>query len=348
MQSDRPGQDLQALTRAAPSWAAAFAHAPIQEVLPCIARLIKPPLGSQAVAQLFAPHLLAALGRAILSEDKSLINVGMPLLVELCSALRPQGGSVQQAHLPVILTAANQQGLTMAGFIQSLIRSWPNQPAGNKSQAAATHSTDVACTWAAVQCLPHADSNPQHRIRLLEGLITATDDALQESTQPPAAATSSNAKEVLFLQSYARGTLASMLAAHAPQSLQQQADSALQLLYKHRQDFHVVRCTAEVVSLAKKAGAQISCSRLQVHMLHDLCKLHAPGLHSTGLMIVLARDIVRHHLVVASSVGSSAALCSPDSWQSCRRWSVSIQVSCPLCKLLQVAVIFVLNVFNRH
>lgn len=262
VQSDTPGQDLQALTRASQSWATLFAHAPIRELLPCIARLIKPPLGSPAVAQLFGPHLLAAVGRAILSEETSLVAVGMPLLVNLCCALSPQGAPAQQAAMPVILTAANQEGFKMAGFIKSLIQTWP----GKDLQMALTDKAGVALTWAAVQCLPHADSNPKQSIKLLQDLITATEDA-QSGSPSSDATSSSDRQQVLFLQSYARGTLASLLAAYSPEALQQQAENALWVLHTHPHDFHVVRCTAEVVSLAKEACTLFSPAQLQVRHL---------------------------------------------------------------------------------
>ena len=224
------------------------------------------------MAQLFGPHLLAAVGRAILSEEAPLVELGMPLLVDLCHALRPQGITAQQAALPVILTAAHQQGLKIAGLIQSIIQSWPEQPAST-TNGETSRSLSVGLAWAAVQCLPHADSNPQHSIKLLQGLIVATDTALTSLPCNGTDLASNHAQEVLFLQCYARGTLASLSEAHAPKHLQQQAVNALAQLYRHPDNFHVIRCAAEVVSLAQKAGFVFPVSELQVrrHLIVHWC-----------------------------------------------------------------------------
>lgn len=199
----------------------------------------------------------------------------MPLIVDLCHSLRPQGGSAQQAALPVILTAAHQQGLKIAGLIQSIIHSWPQQSVST-SKGDISHSTSVALAWAAVQCLPHADSNPQHSIKLLQGLIAATETALTSLPSDGTDLASSHAQELLFLQCYARGTLASLSEAHAPEQLQQQAGNALAHLYRHPHNFHVIRCAAEVVTLAKKAGSVFPSSQLQVRRHHlDWTPMHS-------------------------------------------------------------------------
>lgn len=289
LQDSESGPGLQALNRAALTWAPLFAHSPITEVLPCISALITPPLGGSAVAQLFGPHFLAAVGRAILSQDQSLVDLGMPLLVDLCNALRPQGSSVQHASLPVILTA-HQHGLQMASFIQNIIGAWPQPPPATDSSivttateavATAAHGSSIALAWAAVQCLPHADSNPQRSVKLLQRLTSATepettnisrasDAAVTQAsdaavTQASDAATNSaKVKRVLFLHCYTRGTLASLLKAHAPQDLAKEATSVLKLLQRHPHDFHVIRCAAEVVSLAKEVGSLFPASQLQV------------------------------------------------------------------------------------
>ena len=298
LQDTESGQGLQALNRAALTWAPLFAYAPVAEVLPCISTLITAPSGGPDVAHLFGPHFLAAVGRAILSQDQCLIGLGMPLLVDLCNALRPQGASPQHASLPVILTA-HQQGLQMADFIQSIISAWPQPPpeaaatvtgsAATATEAApstgstattaaetvatAEHGSSVALVWAAVQCLPHADSNPQHSIKLLQGLISATELALTNATRASdapvteasdAASASSSAQGVLFLHCYTRGTLASLLKAQALQDLAKEAGSALGLLQQAPHDFHVIRCAAEVVFLARAAGSSFSESQLQV------------------------------------------------------------------------------------
>lgn len=73
------------------AWGPLFSLAPIQHVLRFIDSLIHPP-GSPEVARLFATHMLAAVGRALLqlesTDDKEVQESAWPLLVDLCHCLQ--------------------------------------------------------------------------------------------------------------------------------------------------------------------------------------------------------------------------------------------------------------------
>ncbi len=274
---------LTALYKDAQTWSPLFLLTPIREVLPCTCSLIRPPVGGPAVAEIFGPQLMAAVGRAILSGAALLEELGMPLLVELCMALRPEGSAAQPSGLPVILTA-QQGGVQLAAYMNSLVSSWPSPPpsspstkdstdAGEARSAGQTPGSSVAAAWVAVLCLPHANSNPHQVTKLLTALIKAT-AAVLDKTVPYSEATQGSSKndvssrgqsqEVLFLQCYTRGVLASVLESHAPEQLTQHLADTLQLLNQHPLNFHVIRCAAEVASVATKGGKKLPAEQLKV------------------------------------------------------------------------------------
>ena len=270
-------QGLTALHGKAAPWSSLFSIPPVKEVLPAICGLIRPPLGGPQVAQIFGPQLMAAVGRVILSGDALQQELGMPLLVELCMALKPEGSA---SSLPVILTA-EQNGVQLAAYINSIVNSWPKLPpssgfkkltqAGDSSAAGSDQETgsSVAAAWVAVLCLPHANSNPGQIVKLLQGLITKTASVLQGSTPYKGAklqgSSVADMAEVLFLQCYARGVLATVLEAHDPAQLSQHLDNTMQLLSQHPLDFHVVRCAAEVAGVVTKGGKKLPVQQLKVH-----------------------------------------------------------------------------------
>ena len=277
---------LAVLQKEAQTWSTIFRLSPIKDVLPCICSLIRPPVGGPDVAEIFGPQLMAAVGRAILSGDALLEEQGLPMLVELCMALRPEGRAAQPSGLPVILTA-EQNGVQLAAYINSLVSSWSNPDTFSSSKKAAavsihslpegtykagqTDGNSVAAAWVAVLCLPHANSNPHQVIKLLQTLIKATTAAVEKSGSPQLAADPAHAEEVLFLQCYARGVLASVLEAHAPQDLTQHLADTLQLLTQHSLNFHMIRCAAEVASVATKSGKKLPLQQLKVrHSTLDL------------------------------------------------------------------------------
>ena len=227
---------------------------------------------------------MAAVGRAVLSGDALQQELGMPLLVELCMALKPEGSA---PGLPVILTA-EQHGVQLAAFINSLVTSWPELPPSSspisKPFQDSTHTSDkgfrseeaahqemgisVAAAWVAVLCLPHANSNPGQIIKLLQSLIIKTASVLKGSAayscvQLQQSSVAEKA-EVLFLQCYARGVLALVLESHDPLQLSQHLDNTLHLLSQHPMDFHVVSCAAEVAGVVSKAGKKLPLQQLKV------------------------------------------------------------------------------------
>lgn len=237
---------------------------------------------------------MAVVGRAILSGDAKQQQLGMPLLVELCMALKPEGSASHSSGLPVILTA-QQGGVQLAAYINSIVSSWPElpQPASSslesfKGSAKSDHTShsleqrsdqgstnSVAAAWVAVLCLPHANSNPRQMIKLLTGLITATRAVLSRGAmQGSSLSDSSSQAEVLFLQCYARGVLASVLESNAAEELTQHLTDTLQLLSQHPLEFQVVRCAAEVASVITKGGKKLPLQQLQVELLHSNAALH--------------------------------------------------------------------------
>ena len=227
---------------------------------------------------------MAAVGRAILSGDALQQELGMPLLVELCMALKPEGSA---PGLPVILTA-EQNGVQLAAYVNSIVTSWPNLPPS--SSLPSKPSTDlieapdkgrmseetggkemgnsVAAAWVAVLCLPHANSNPVQIINLLQSLIVRTASVLKGSISYQGAkmqqSSVADRAEVLFLQCYARGVLALVLESHDPVQLSQHLDDTLQLLSQHPLDFHVIRCAAEVAGVITKGGKKLPLQQLKV------------------------------------------------------------------------------------
>lgn len=295
---------LTALHGKAAQWSSLFCCPPIKEVLPAICGLIRPPLGGPEVAQMFGPQLMAAIGRAILAGDALEQQLGMPLLVELCTALKPEGS---KAGLPVILTA-EQAGVQLAAYINSIVTKWPNLPPASSSSSAASKAmvqasergfsleeaadqragnNSVAAAWVAVLCLPNANSNPGQIVTLLQGLIKKTASVLEEcSTRRGAELAQGNVveqAEVLFLQCYARGMLALVLAAHHPAQLSQHLEATLQLLEQHPREFHVVRCAAEVASVVTKGGKKLPVEQLQVQTIKGTAVLTYISTGSTGL-----------------------------------------------------------------
>ncbi|KAL0035339.1 hypothetical protein WJX77_001780 [Trebouxia sp. C0004] len=269
---------LVALQKEAQSWSPLFSLPPIKEVLPCICSLIRPPIGGPEVAQIFGPQLMAAVGRAILSGDALLEQLGMPLLVELCMALRPEGSAAQPSGLPVILTA-QQNGVQLAAYINGLVSSWPSSPPSSSPEELAiastaalasdtltsgqTHGSSVAAAWVAVLCLPHANSNPRHVIKLLQALIKSTAAAVEHSCSSHTTVDARQLEEALFLQCYARGVLASVLELSIPQDLTQHLADTLQLLSQHPLNYHVIRCAAEVASVASKGRNKLPLQQLK-------------------------------------------------------------------------------------
>ena len=224
---------------------------------------------------------MAAVGRAILSGDALLVELGMPLLVELCIALRPEGSAAQPSGLPVILTA-QQNGVPLAAYINDLVSSWPKTPLSSSftrdgtQSAGASSGSGVAAAWVAVLCLPHANSNPPQVAKLLQALILATAAVLDGSGASSTVSDAddvhnSNKEEVLFLQCYARGVLSSVLESHAPDDLTQHLADTLQLLTQHPLNFHVIRCAAEVASVATKGGKKLPAQQLKVRQLTVAC-----------------------------------------------------------------------------
>ena len=226
---------------------------------------------------------MAAVGRAILSGDALLEQLGMPLLVELCMALRPEGSAAQPSGLPVILTA-QQDGVRLAAYINGLVSSWPSSPPSSSSGESAiasssasasdaltsgqTHSSSVAAAWVAVLCLPHANSNPRHVIKLLQALIKSTAAAVEHSSSSPTPSDARQLEEALFLQCYAKGVLATVLELVMPQDLTKHLADTLQLLSQHPLNYHVIRCAAEVASVASKGGNKLPLQQLKVrHVL---------------------------------------------------------------------------------
>lgn len=295
-------QGLRALQGRAAAWSSLFSVPPVLEVLPAICGLIRPPFGGPEVAQLFGPQLMASVGRAILSGDALQQELGMPLLVELCMALKPEGST---PGLPVILTA-EQNGVQLAAYINSIVASWPQlPPSSSSSPSVSTLSKDsipgsdkgcsseeaaeqevgssVAAAWVAVLCLPHANSNPGQIVKLLQSLVTKTASVLEGSLSytgtSPQQSSSANLSEVLFLQCYARGVLTPVLESHDPGLLSQHLDDTVQLLSYHPQDFHVVRCAAEVAGAITKSGKKLPMEQLQVYSLPVLTRNHLAHLH---------------------------------------------------------------------
>ena len=256
-----------------------FSLPPIKEVLPCICSLIRPPIGGPEAAHIFGPQLMAAVGRAILSGDAQLEQLGMPLLVELCMALRPEGSAAQPSGLPVILTA-QQNGVQLAAYINGLVSSWPSSPPSALSEESTiagtaalasdtltsgqTHGSSVAAAWVAVLCLPHANSNPKHVIKLLQALIKSTAAAVEHACSSQNTTDTRQLEEALFLQCYARGVLATVLELVIPQDLTQHLVDILQLLSQHPLNYHVIRCAAEVASVASKGGNKLPLQQLKV------------------------------------------------------------------------------------
>jgi len=274
---------LVALQKEAQSWSPLFSLPPIKEVLPCICSLIRPPIGGTEVAHIFGPQLMAAVGRAILSGDALLEQLGMPLLVELCMALRPEGSAAQPSGLPVILTA-QQNGVQLAAYINGLVSSWPSSPPSSPPEESAiagtaalasvtltsgqTRGSSVAAAWVAVLCLPHANSNPRHVIKLLQALIKSTAAAVKQSCSSQTTSDARQLEEALFLQCYARGVLATVLELVIPQDLTQHLADTLQLLSQHPLNYHVIRCAAEVASVASKGRNKLPLQQLKVrHVL---------------------------------------------------------------------------------
>ena len=226
---------------------------------------------------------MAAVGRAILSGDALLEQLGMPLLVELCMALRPEGSAAQPSGLPVILTA-QQNGVQLAAYINGLVSSWPSSPPSSLSEELAfpstaafasdtltsgqIHRSSVAAAWVAVLCLPHANSNPRHVIKLLQALIKSTAAAVEHFSSSPTTSDARQLEEALFLQCYARGVLATVLDLVIPQDLTQHLADTLQLSSQHPLNYHVIRCAAEVASVASKGGNKLPLQQLKVrHVL---------------------------------------------------------------------------------
>ncbi|KAL0018407.1 hypothetical protein WJX79_009395 [Trebouxia sp. C0005] len=269
---------LVALQKEAQSWSMLFSLPPIKEVLPCICSLIRPPIGGPEAAHIFGPQLMAAVGRAILSGDAQLEQLGMPLLVELCMALRPEGSAAQPSGLPVILTA-QQNGVQLAAYINGLVSSWPSSPPSALSEESTiagtaalasdtltsgqTHGSSVAAAWVAVLCLPHANSNPKHVIKLLQALIKSTAAAVEHACSSQNTTDTRQLEEALFLQCYARGVLATVLELVIPQDLTQHLVDILQLLSQHPLNYHVIRCAAEVASVASKGGNKLPLQQLK-------------------------------------------------------------------------------------
>lgn len=93
MQAVGASTGLNALRDWVPSWTPAFTVPSISVILPFARALMSPP-GGAAVACLFGPLLMGAVGRALLAEgDITSFSAEtadvMPLLLDTCTALRP-------------------------------------------------------------------------------------------------------------------------------------------------------------------------------------------------------------------------------------------------------------------
>ena len=90
-------QGLQSLTKVVPSWAPCFAEAPAAEVMCFVKGLLGPPTYAGAeVARLLGAQMLGAVGQHVLSSD---VACSLPLLLDVCNAMRPEVGGWGQASL---------------------------------------------------------------------------------------------------------------------------------------------------------------------------------------------------------------------------------------------------------
>ena len=276
-------EGLSSLHQEAAHWSGLLSLSPLSEVLPAIHALITAQHGGPEVAQMFGPQLMAAVGRAVLSGDAVQQQQGLPLLVELCMALKPEGGCARSGGLPVILTA-QQNGVKLAAYINSVVSSWPDAPMSSatapasatwpessKADSDQAAQKSVAVAWVAVLSLPHANSDPGQIVKLLQRLVASTASVLEQQSSgkvPGTTALNSDKSEVLFLHCYARGVLASVLDSYKPAELPQHLHETLDVLSQHMQNFHVVRCAAEVASAITKGGNKLPGQQLKVMRKH--------------------------------------------------------------------------------
>lgn len=80
---------LSAVARHAAVWSAAFVRPASEQVLQFVRSLLSPPCGPP-VARLFGAQMLGAVGRAVLEEPQGRGPLALPLLVDVCEALRPE------------------------------------------------------------------------------------------------------------------------------------------------------------------------------------------------------------------------------------------------------------------
>lgn len=245
-----------AIERAAPLWAPAFSRAPQHEVLGFVRALITPPAGPE-VSRCFTPQMFAAVGRSLLAGEET--SLCWPLLMDLCSVL---GGSLGSGTVPVILTAGAGIGSKLAKLVCSTVTSF-------KSGAS---EGDVAATWAALHCLPHAVAKPAQGAEHVQTLLASTSQVLDIAGKE-GKVQGQDFQGLLMLHCAARAAVAAALESQQLPVGQDIVQEALALVQAHPSYYHAVHAAAETLQMARASGIALPASDLL-----KLAPLVAPNL----------------------------------------------------------------------
>ena len=242
-----------AIHRVAPLWAGIFARAPQFEILHFIRALITPPAGAET-SRCFAPHMLAAVGRNLLSGDFT--EVCWPLLMDLCDVLGgardtvflPSNSGNGAGVVPLILTAGSGIGHKLSKLICTTVSSFKYIEKEKKKD----RERAIQETWAALHCLPHAVANSsqaaEHITTLLASTATALTKAISSSSN-----TEDEFENILMLHCAARAAAAATTGSSQPGNKEEQqvfVEDALKLVEAYPHHYHAVHTAAETLERA--------------------------------------------------------------------------------------------------
>ena len=166
-------EGITAIRKAAPFWLGIFSRAPRTQILEFVRSLITPPSGPE-MARLFGPHLLSAVGNALLEDPRG--DEVWPLLIDLCEYLSSENVLTSSERLyapggvPVASMAANGIGPQLEGIIKSTIRSFDE-----------IDRTPMSAVWAALQCVPYTISSHDAAISMVGSLFRASWKRMESS-----------------------------------------------------------------------------------------------------------------------------------------------------------------------
>ncbi|KAL4521880.1 hypothetical protein Ndes2526B_g01987 [Nannochloris sp. 'desiccata'] len=290
-----------AIQRAAPLWAGIFARAPQFEILNFIRALISPPAGAE-VCRCFAPHMLAAVGRSLLSGEYT--EVCWPLLMDLCDVLGgernsvllssiPSGGGGGGGVVPIILTAGSGIGHKLSKLICTTVTSFKYSEKEKKED----RKRVIQVTWAALHCLQHAVAKSSQAAERIATLLASTTTALEKAVSSFSSSSSSGTKDefenLLMLHCAARAAAAATGSSHAGDEQEQHmfTQDALKLVEAYPQHYHAVYAAAETLQRAAAKNTTNTSEELSSEAMLKLAPLLAANLAhpSTPLRVATLR-----------------------------------------------------------